>query len=303
MINSFDEALAYSQKHEAKRTVIVSAGDEHVLSAAITAWQKKVIIPILIDTKEKIKKLLPSGVSVDELEIIEETDQLAQCRKALLMIREKKAEILMKGMISTPVLLKEVLNKEYGIRKGKLLSHVGIIKSEKYHKFILMSDGGMVTDYSLENKIEILKNASLVSKALGHYPAKAAIISAIETITPNIQSTMDAAIIARMSDRKQLPGIIADGPMAIDNAVSLEACEHKGIVSSIAGDVDIMLMPNIESGNIFYKVLIYLGGGKTESAGIVVGAGAPIVVPSRADTPENKFNAILIANLMAQSER
>jgi phosphate butyryltransferase len=138
---------------------------------------------------------------------------------------------------------------------------------------------------------------------LGFYPAKAALISAIETITPNIQSTMDAAIITRMSDRKQLAGIIADGPMAVDNAVSREACEHKGIVSAIAGDVDIMLMPNIESGNIFYKVLIYLGGGKVESAGIVVGAKVPVVVPSRADTPDNKLNAIMIANLMAKAGR
>jgi phosphate butyryltransferase len=303
MIKSFQEALDFTKAYDAQKMVVVSAGDEDVLSAVFNASRQKIVTPVLIDSKEKIKQHLPSGASIDDFEIIDEADQLKQCRIALQMINEEKAEILMKGMISTPVLLKEVLNKEYGIRKSKLLSHVGVIKSERYHKMILMTDGGMVTDYTLENKIEILKNAALVSKALGFYPAKAALISAIETITPNIQSTMDAAIITRMSERKQLPGIIADGPMAVDNAVSREACEHKGIVSEIAGDVDIMLMPNIESGNIFYKVLIYLGGGKVESAGIVVGAKVPVVVPSRADTPDNKLNAIMIANLMAKARR
>ncbi|HOI25028.1 MAG TPA: phosphate acyltransferase [Caldisericia bacterium] len=303
MIKSFQEALEFTKAYDAQKMVVVSAGDEDVLAAIVNASRLKIVTPVLIDSKEKIKQHLPPDVSINDFEIIDEADQVKQCRIALQMINEEKAEILMKGMISTPVLLKEVLNKEYGIRKSKLLSHVGVIKSECYHKMILMTDGGMVTDYSLENKIEILKNAAQVSKALGFYPAKAALISAIETITPNIQSTMDAAIITRMSDRKQLAGIIADGPMAVDNAVSREACEHKGIVSAIAGDVDIMLMPNIESGNIFYKVLIYLGGGKVESAGIVVGAKVPVVVPSRADTPDNKLNAIMIANLMAKAGR
>ncbi len=303
MINNFQEALAFTKNHEPQKTVVVSAGDNDVMEAVIEAYRQKVILPILIDAKDKIMPFLPSDIPSDAIEIIDEVDQMKQCRLALSMIREKKAGILMKGLISTPILLKEVLNKEYGIKKSKLLSHVGVIKSEQYHKMILMTDGGMVTDFSLENKIEILKNALQVAKGLGHYPAKAAIISAIETVTTNIQSTVDAAIITRMSDRKQLPGIIADGPLALDNAVSKEACEHKGINSSIAGDVDIMLMPNIESGNIFYKVLVYLGGGKVDTAGIVVGAMAPVVVPSRADTPENKFNSILIANLMSHEER
>jgi len=303
MINNFFEAFEFTKSNPAQKMVIVSAGDEDVLTAVAEAYRNEVIQPVLIDSLEKIKSCMPSNFPLAEVEVIDEADQLQQCRIAMDMIHQKKAQILMKGMISTPVLLKEILNKEYGIRQSKVLSHVGVIQSEKYHKLILMTDGGMVTDYSLENKIEILKNAMQVSKALGYYPAKAALISAIETITPNIISTMDAAIITRMSERKQLPGIIADGPLALDNAVSKEACEHKGIKSAIAGDVDIMLMPNIESGNIFYKVLVYLGGGKTESAGIVVGARVPVVVPSRADTPENKFNSIVIANLMAHAGR
>jgi phosphotransacetylase len=205
----------------------------------------------------------------------------------------------MKGLIPTPILFKEVLNKEYGIRKGKILSHVGVIKSPVYHKMILMTDGGICIAPTLEEKIEILKNALEVSQGLEIDCPKVAAISAVETVSLKMQSTIDASILTTMNRRKQIPGCIIEGPLAIDNAVSAEAAEHKGIHSEVCGDVDIALMPNIESGNIFYKVLVYLGGGKTESAGVTVGAKVPIVVPSRADTPENKYNAILIAALMS----
>jgi phosphate butyryltransferase len=299
MISNFEEALRQCKTFPPQKMVVVSAGDRDVLEAVIHAKSAGVIEPILIDSKQKILEAAGNDLSIENIQIIDIDDKLSQCKMGMDLIREKRATILMKGLISTPILFKEVLNKDYGIRKGKLLSHVGVIKSEKYHKLLLMTDGGIVTDATLENKIEILKNALQVTKALGIDIAKAAIISAIETLTPNIQSTLDAAIITRMTDRKQIPGLIADGPLALDNAVSKESCKHKGIQSEIAGDVDILLMPNIESGNVFYKALMYLGGGKTESAGLVIGAEVPIVVPSRADTPESKFNSILISNLIS----
>lgn len=299
MITNFAEALLQCKKYPAQKTIVISAGDEDVLEAVFHAKKAGIIDPILIDSKDKIMEVAGQKYPMDEVEIIDISDKLAQCKTGMDMINEKKASILMKGLISTPILFKEVLNKEYGIRKGKILSHVGVIKSEKYHKFLLMTDGGIVTDATLENKIEILKNALTVTKALEIEVAKAAIISAIETLTANIQSTLDAAIITRMTDRKQIPGVIADGPLALDNAVSQESCKHKGIQSTIAGDVDILLMPNIESGNVFYKALMYLGGGNTESAGLVIGASVPIVVPSRADSPESKFNSILISSLIS----
>ena len=301
MITNFKEAYERAIQFPPRRTVIVAAGDKDVLEAAHMAKQAKLIEPILIDSRSKIESSAPSDFSLDKIEIIDEPDKLNQCKLGLELIRNKQADILMKGLISTPVLFKEVLNKEYGIRKGKLLSHVGVIKSEKYPKFILMTDGGIVTDATLENKIEIIKNAVLVANALGIDMPKAALLSAIETVTPNIQSTIDAAIITKMCERGQLPGVICDGPLALDNAVSIESCHHKGIVSSVQGEMDIAVMPNIESGNIFYKVLLYLGGGLVETAGLVIGAMVPVVVPSRADTPENKYNSILIANLIANT--
>jgi len=299
MISNFQEAFTRCKSLPPKVMVVVSAGDRDVLEAVFHAKKTGIIEPILIDDHKKIVNAAGTDFCLEGLQVIDESDKIAQCKFGMDFIREKKAHILMKGLISTPILFKEVLNKDYGIRKGKLLSHIGIIKSERYHKLLLMTDGGIVTEATLENKIEILRNALLVAKALEIDLAKAAIISAIETLTPNIQSTLDAAIITRMTERGQIPGVIADGPLALDNAVSLESCHHKGIKSNIAGDVDILLMPNIESGNVFYKALMYLGGGNTESAGIVLGAEAPVVVPSRADSAESKFNSIVISSLIS----
>jgi len=301
MITNFKEAYERAVQFPPKRTVVVAAGDKDVLEAVYMAKKANLIEPILIDSREKISAEAPPEFSLSKVEIIDEANKIEQCKIGMELIRNQQASILMKGLISTPVLFKEVLNKEYGIRKGKLLSHVGVIKSEVYHKMILMTDGGIVTDTCLENKIEIIKNALVVANALGIQKPKAALLSAIETITSNIQSTIDAAIITKMCERGQLPGVICDGPLALDNAVSEEACKHKGIISPVAGEMDIAVVPNIESGNIFYKVLVYLGGGKTETAGLVVGAMVPVVVPSRADTPENKYNSILIANLIANT--
>jgi len=301
MITNFTLAYERAIQFPPKKTVVVAAGDRDVLEAVHMAKEANLIEPILIDSRAKIVAEAPPDFSLDLIEVIDEPDKITQCKIGMELIRNKQAEILMKGLISTPILFKEVLNKEYGIRKGKLLSHVGVIKSEKYPKFILMTDGGIVTDVTLENKIEIIKNSLVVANALGIEKPKAALLSAIETVTPNIQSTVDAAIITKMCERGQIPGVIFDGPLAVDNAVSLESCKHKGIVSPIQGDMDIAVMPNIESGNIFYKVLLYLGGGKVETAGLVIGAMVPVIVPSRADTPENKYNSILIANLIANT--
>lgn len=301
MITNFTLAYERAIQFPPKKTVVVAAGDKDVLEAVHMAKKANLIEPILIDSRSKIEAEAPPDFSLDFIEVIDEPDKITQCKIGMELIRNKQAEILMKGLISTPVLFKEVLNKEYGIRKGKLLSHVGVIKSDQYPKFILMTDGGIVTEVTLENKIEIIKNSLIVANALGIDKPKAALLSAIETITPNIQSTIDAAIITKMCERGQIPGVICDGPLALDNAVSLESCKHKGIISPIQGEMDIAVMPNIESGNIFYKVLLYLGGGKTETAGLVIGAMVPVVVPSRADTPENKYNSILIANLIANT--
>lgn len=300
MIQNFIEAKSKVKSFPKRRVAVVGAGDIDVIEAVFDAKNEGLIEPIFIDSKEKILKANSDKFDLSGIEIIDEREKIPQCQAGIKLVKENRADILMKGLIPTPILFKEVLNKETGLRFGKLLTHIGIIKTPNYHKMLVMTDGGIVIAPTLDDKIAILENASVVTKALEIEKPKVAVVSAVETITTNMQSTVDAAILTKMYERGQLPGFIVDGPLAMDNAVSKEAAQHKGIKSEVSGDPDILLMPNIESGNIFYKTLVYLGGG-ADTAGIVVGAKVPLVVPSRSDTPQNKLNSIIIANLVSYS--
>ena len=300
MIQNFIEAKAKVKSFPKRRVAVVGAGDIDVIEAVFDAKNEGLIEPIFIDSKEKILKANSDKFDLSGIEIIDEREKIPQCQAGIKLVKENRAEILMKGLIPTPILFKEVLNKETGLRFGKLLTHIGIIKTPYYHKMLVMTDGGIVIAPTLDDKIAILENASVVAKALEIEKPKVAVISAVETISTNMQSTVDAAILTKMYERGQLPGLIVDGPLAMDNAVSKEAAQHKGIKSEVSGDPDILLMPNIESGNIFYKTLVYLGGG-ADTAGIVIGAKVPLVVPSRSDSPQNKLNSIIMANLVSYS--
>lgn len=300
MLQNFIEAKAKVKSFPKRRVAVVGAGDIDVIEAVFDAKNEGLIEPIFIDSKEKILKANSDKFDLSGIEIIDEREKIPQCQAGIKLVKENRAEILMKGLIPTPILFKEVLNKETGLRFGKLLTHIGIIKTPNYHKMLVMTDGGIVIAPTLDDKIAILENASVVTKALEIEKPKVAVISAVETISTNMQSTVDAAILTKMYERGQLPGFIVDGPLAMDNAVSKEAAQHKGIKSEVSGDPDILLMPNIESGNIFYKTLVYLGGG-ADTAGIVIGAKVPLVVPSRSDSPQNKLNSIIMANLVSYS--
>jgi len=300
VLQNFIEAKAKVKSFPKRRVAVVGAGDIDVIEAVFDAKNEGLIEPIFIDSKEKILKANSDKFDLSGIEIIDEKEKIPQCQAGIKLVKENRAEILMKGLIPTPILFKEVLNKETGLRFGKLLTHIGIIKTPNYHKMLIMTDGGIVIAPTLDDKIAILENASVVTKALEIEKPKVAVISAVETISTNMQSTVDAAILTKMYERGQLPGLIVDGPLAMDNAVSKEAAQHKGIKSEVSGDPDILLMPNIESGNIFYKTLVYLGGG-ADTAGIVIGAKVPLVVPSRSDSPQNKLNSIIMANLVSYS--
>lgn len=300
MIKDFSQAKEKVKNFPPRRVAVVGAGDIDVLEAVFAAKNEKLINPIFIDSKEKILKANDSKFDLSDTEIIDEKDRIFQCQTGIRLVKENNADILMKGLIPTPILFKEVLNKEYGLRSGKLLTHIGVIKTPYYHKMLIMTDGGIVILPTLEEKLVILENAGIVAKALEIEKSKVAVVSAVETISASMTSTIDGAIISKMYERGQLSNFIVDGPLAIDNAISKEAALHKGIKSEVSGDVDILIMPNIESGNIFYKSLVYLGGG-ADTAGVVIGAKVPLVVPSRSDSPENKLNSIIIANLISYS--
>lgn len=203
----------------------------------------------------------------------------------------------MKGFIPTSEILKFVLDKEKGIRSNNLLSHVMVYSVDTYNKFIFLTDGGMVPYPDVYQKVQIINNAVKVAKAFGINPIHVAPLCAVEVVNPDMQSTVDAAILSKMNQRGQIKDCIIDGPLALDNAVSKEAAKHKGIVSPVAGQADILLAPNIEAGNILGKSLTYFA--KAKSAGVIMGAKCPIVLVSRADTYETKLYSIALGSLIA----
>ncbi|RLD15964.1 MAG: phosphate butyryltransferase [Caldiserica bacterium] len=298
MLKNFDELIEAAKKLGKRKLAVANPYEVEDLKALKRAKDEGIAEPVLIGEREKIEEFLKKGNIESDMEIVEEKDYYKAIELSIQFAREGKADLIMKGLVKTPDLLHAVLDKEKGIRKYKLLSHVGVLSCSRYPKFIIMSDGGMVIAPSLEEKVEILKNALIVAKALEIETPKVALLSAIEIVNPKMPSTLDAALIAKMAQRRQIKGIIADGPLAFDNAISKWAAEHKGIDSPVAGDADVFIVPNIEAGNIFFKILNYLSDGK--SAGVVIGAKVPVVLPSRADTPESKFYSIVLSCLVSR---
>jgi len=298
MLKNFDEVVERAKELGKRKLAVANPYEVEDLKAIKRAKDEGVIEPIIIGDKEKIEEFLKKGNIESDMEIVEEKDYYKAIELSIQFAREGKADLIMKGLVKTPDLLHAVLDKQKGIRKYKLLSHVGVLSCSRYPKFIIMSDGGMVIAPNFDEKVEILKNALIVAKALEIETPKVALLSAIEIVNPKMPSTLDAALIAKMAQRRQIKGIIADGPLAFDNAISKWAAEHKGIDSPVAGDADVFIVPNIEAGNIFFKILNYLSDGK--SAGVVIGAKVPVVLPSRADTPESKFYSIVLSSLVSR---
>ncbi len=297
MIKNFEELITEVKKTGKKRLSIAIPYEVEDLKALKFAKDEGIIEPILIGKKDEIKKFYEKAEISLDAEIIEESDYYKAIELSVSMVREGKADLLMKGLVKTPELLHAVLDKDKGIRKEKVLSHVGVLQCSKYPKLITMSDGGMIIAPTLDQKVEILKNAVFVSKALGVEIPKVALLSAIEIVNPDMPSSLDAALITMMAKRGQIKGAIVDGPLAFDNAISKWAAEVKGIKSDVAGDVDVFIVPNIEAGNIFFKILNYLSDGY--SAGVVIGATAPVILPSRSDSKESKYYSIALGCLIS----
>jgi phosphate butyryltransferase len=235
------------------------------------------------DSKESNKKL--TVVHADS------NDKAAEL--AVRAVSTRKATVLMKGNIPTSDLLKAVLNKEYGLRTGKVLSHVSVFEIPEYDRLTFVTDAGMNIAPDLEQKAQIIKNAAALARAIGIEYPKVAPIAAVEVVNPAMQATIDAAALTVMNKRGQIPGCIVDGPLALDNAVSALAAEHKGIHSEVAGRADILLVPTIEVGNVLYKSLIYFA--KAKVGAVIAGAKAPIVLTSRADSAESKLYSLALA--------
>lgn len=294
MIKHLMELVERAKKRETRKLVVAAAGDEDALLAVKNAVNQGIVEPILVGDMLKIQTIAKRiSFDISDLETYDVEDKNEASAKACLLIKEGKGEILMKGAVGTGTLMKAVLNKESGLRKGDTLSHVAVFESPYYHKLLGVTDAAMNVGPELETKIAIIKNAIEVFHKLDNPNPKVAIVGSVETVNPRMEATMHAATISMMNYRKQITGCIIDGPLAIDNAVSKKSAELKNITSEVAGDTDIILAPGIDAGNILYKTLNFLGG--AVAAAVIMGAAAPVVLTSRSDSDKSKFLSIALA--------
>lgn len=299
MINKLEDIL---QKLKGDKKVILSvaaAHDEEVLLAIQSAVEKNIIVPILIGEENKIREISKEiGFNLDGIKIIQK-NTIEECAEAAVkLVSLKEADFVMKGLLDTSIILKAVLNKEWGLRTESLLSHVMVYEIPTYNKLLVTTDGGMNIAPDYEQKVKILKNAIEATKPLGLEEIKVACLAAKEKVNPKMQATVDARALEEACKKGEFgEGVIVEGPLAFDLAVSKEAAQIKGFESKVAGETDIMLMPTIEVGNGIGKALTYFAGGK--SAGIIMGAKAPIVLVSRADSHESKLYSIAYGALIA----
>jgi len=295
MLTSFEQVRNQAASADKSRLVVADAAGESVIDALAQAAEMGIIEPILVGDEGKIAPLV-DDMNLSGARIIHETDPVAIARKCVAMIRDGEGDMLMKGKLATPVLMKAVLDKRDGLRKGKLLSHVAVVQVEGYPKLMAMTDGGIVILPDLSEKATLIRNATAVANAFGADVPKVACIAAIEKITEKQPETIHAVQLAKMAERGQLGKVEVEGPIAMDVLLSHDAAKVKGIQSQMTLDADIVLSPNIAVCNIFVKGLIYLA--KAKVAGVVMGATCPIVLLSRADTAEVKLDSIALASII-----
>lgn len=301
MIKKLDDIFDELKSCDKKAVLSVAAAhDEEVLLAVKDACDMNIIKAILIGEEEKIRKIASEiNFDLSDVEVINESDLKLCAEKAVKLVSSGKADYVMKGLLDTSIILKEVLNKEYGLRTDSLLSHVMIYEVPSYHKLLILTDGGMNIDPDVSQKKKIADNAIKAAKSLGIENVKVACLAAKEKVNPKMQATLDADELKSMcKDGMFGNGVVVEGPIAFDLAVSKEACKIKGYESEVGGDADILLVPTIETGNGIGKALTYIANAK--SAGIIMGAKAPIVLVSRADTHESKLYSIAYGAIAAK---
>ncbi len=277
-----------------RKLVLAAAQDQHSLGAVIRAWKDNLIEPILIGDKESIQNICTqNNYDITGVRIIHEPDMDKAVEMSVKMVSNKQADVLMKGKVGTSNLLKSVLNKEWGLRSGNLLSHFALFEVDTYPKVIAVTDVAMNIAPNLKDKISIINNSVGCLIKLGYNMPKVAVLGAVEMVNENMEATLDAALLSKMNQRDQIRNCIIDGPLAFDNAVSLESAQYKGIRSEVAGDTDLLLMPNIEVGNVLYKSLVFFA--KAKVASVILGARVPIVLTSRSDSEQAKYDSILLS--------
>ena len=266
--------------------------------ALLEATKEGIVTPLLVGDQRKIERIAQSiGFNLKGIELIDNREEATlSARIAVSIIKSGEADFIMKGFLSSGNLLKAVLDKETGLRTGQLLSHVAFFESPYWHKILCVTDAAINIAPGLDAKVQIIQNAVKACRAIGIEKSKVAVAAAVEIVNPKMEATVHALQLKEMNERGELKGCIVDGPFAIDIAVNREAARHKGIGGVVAGDCDVILAPDIEAGNMFYKALIFLGGSST--AALVMGAAVPIVLTSRADDERSKLLSIALATLI-----
>ena len=302
MSRNFDELLLKLKTVNTKKVAVAVAQDEPVLEAIKEAKLQGIADAILVGNEKEIREIAEKiDMDLSQFEIIDEKDIKKAALLGVELVSKGKADMVMKGLVDTATFLRSVLNKDVGLRTGKLMSHVAVFEIEGIDRLILLTDAAFNIYPDLKAKVQIINNSVMVAKACGIDTPKVAPVCAVEVVNPEMPSTIDASLLAKMSDRGQIKGCIVDGPLALDNAWSEEAAHHKGVTGPVAGKADILLLPNIESANVMYKTLTYTA--KTKNGGILVGTSAPVILTSRADSFETKVNSIALAALVAKDKK
>lgn len=302
VFHNFDELIAHVKgKPSRARMAVAAAGDEHTLQAVLRARAEGIISPILVGDKAIIDQVLAElGETVPAGDIYDEPDLAEAARKAVALVKEGKADFLMKGRLDTSVLLKAVVNKENGLGKGGVMSHFTAFEVPTYHKLLLPVDGGMVTYPTLEQKKAIIENTVGALRAMGYDEPKVGILACVEKLNPKMPETVEGDALKQMNRKGEITGCVVEGPISYDCAVSKEIADFKGFVSPCAGDCDVLVAPNIHAGNIMGKMLAVTCGAKM--AGFIVGAQCPIVMTSRGSSAEEKYLSIVISAAAAQKQ-
>jgi phosphotransacetylase len=298
----YEQLLARCRTLAAIPTAVAHPCEASALTGALEAGALGLIVPILVGPTAKIEEVARrAGFDLGQTRIVDAPHSHASAAKAVELVRQGQAELLMKGSLHTDELLGAVIARETGLRTARRLSHVFIMDVPTYHKVLVVTDAAINIAPSLEDKADICQNAIDLAVSLGVSRPKVAILAAVETVTSKMPATIDAAALCKMAERGQITSGILDGPLAFDNAISKEAAVTKGIHSEVAGDPDILLVPDLEAGNILAKQLTFLA--RADSAGLVLGARVPIILTSRADSVRARIASCAVAMLSAHARR
>ncbi len=287
MISNFSELLDLARGLKTKRLAVAVAQDRVVIEAVKQAREDRIAESTLIGDRERIEEL-----GGGDFEIVHMTDERDCVVKACEMVKNGKVDMIMKGHLPTPLFLRTILDREDGLRPGRTLSHCAVLEVETYPKLLFVTDGGMCLRPDVKTKLDIAMNAIELAHSLGIDQPRVAVLASVEKVDPKVEETVHASELRGLWERGEIEGAIVDGPLALDLAVSREAARRKGVESPVVGDADILLVPDVPTGNIFAKGLIYLAGAK--AGGLVLGAECPVVLLSRADEPSTKLNSIAL---------